>query len=150
MRLLLFLLLLGVFLPSSAPAQTWQRADVYFLEWDTETRASLSAERLRQSAEAKFTLRAEALAGLVASLDLGRLRPVRPGGDGDTRLVVDLFAAGGAAPSTYHADFFHLASADNRLRRAIGPGFRERIRALVRQHARPNHGAAANARSSRR
>ena len=139
MRLPLFLLLLvyGVAWPLSTHAQNWQRADIYFVDWDVETRASLSPEQVRRGMDAKFTLR-EGLAEFVSNLQLKRLRPVKPSSDGDTRLVVDLFPTDGGNPTTYHADRFHLFNADGSLRRSIGGGFRESFRALVRQHAKPN------------
>lgn len=134
--LCLLLLLFGVVLPPSARAQTWQRAEIYFVDWDVLTRASLSPEQVRRSADAKFTIR-EGLAEFVASLEIERLRPVQPSSGGDTRLVVDLFSESGAR-TTYHADRFDLFSADTSLRRSIGGGFRGRIRALARQHSGSN------------
>ena len=141
MRLPLFLLLLlrvcGMVRPPSAHAQSWQRADIYFVDWNASTRASLSPEQVRRGLDAKFTLR-DGLAEFVAIMQLERLRPVKPSSGGDTRLVVDLFPADGGTPTTYHADCFHLFSADNRRRRSIGGGFRESVRALARQHPKPS------------
>ena len=136
MRLPLFLLLLvcGVAWPLSTHAQNWQRADIYFVDWDIETPIALSPYQIhRGSADAKLTLR-DGLVEFIASLQLERLRPVKLSSGGNTRLVVDLFLADGGNPTTYHADCFHLFNADGSLRRSIGGSFRESVRALVRHY----------------
>lgn len=111
---------------SQDPSET---AVVYYMQWETETRSSLSPEALRQIAPVVVTIRDVRLVSEVRRwLDVLALQP----GDfkfEDTRLVVD-FLVGGQKRESYYASYFNLRSEDSKRGRAIDDTFRNHFRVL--------------------
>jgi hypothetical protein len=112
-------------------ADTWRKAEVYYIDWDVLTRASLSVERVRELADYKQTFRIDAPA--VARLfELERLKPSKDIRQEDARVVLDLIDCTGQR-HTYYASLFNLCSANNKLKRGIDEPFRKRIMRLAKQ-----------------
>ncbi len=118
-------------LPASR-ADTWLRADAYFIPWEVETRAALTPERVRQLANFKhtFTDNAPAVAQL---LELTKLKPAKNGQPEDARLVIDLIDDTGQR-HTFYASQFNFYSADSKQKRAIDEPFRQRLTRLAKQY----------------
>jgi hypothetical protein len=122
---------LGLFSSVSAcRADTWQRADIYFIDWDVLTRARLTPERVRELADSKRTFRREA-PEIARSLALDKLKLTKDKQPEDARLVIDLFTATGAR-ITYYASRFSLCTADSTFKRPIDEQFRQRFKRLSR------------------
>jgi hypothetical protein len=111
-------------------ADTWQRADIYLIDWDVLTRASLTPERVRNLADFKHTYQREALE-IVRSLELDKLKPTNEKQPEDACLVVDLFTVTGVRV-TYYASRFNLCTADCSSKRPIDEQFRQRFRSLAK------------------
>ena len=92
-------------------ADTWLRANLYFIEWSTTTRVALTPQRVRELADYKATFQADA-PQLAASLHLEQLKKAKNREREDARLVVDLSTDTGTRV-TYYASMFHLCSEDN-------------------------------------
>jgi hypothetical protein len=125
----LIFMLLGL---CSSDADDWQRADVYFIDWDNTTRIALTPGRVRQLADYKHTFRNDAPA-VARLLQLSRLKPVKNKRPEDARVVIDL-TDDTLRVHTYYASRFNLCSADNRLKHEIDEQFRRRIARLAKQH----------------
>lgn len=110
-------------------ADTWTRADIYFIDWNVQVRVSLTPERVREIADSKRTFLDAS--HLVRVLALDKLKPTNDRRPEDARLVVDLFTDTGARV-TYYASMFDLCTADNALKRSVDEPFRERFRRLVK------------------
>jgi hypothetical protein len=118
----------------------WERATVYYLPWELETRANLSPERARRLASDSRSARpgsyilhvasAHELAQLLRILDLQHLQS-SPRSPEDSRLVIDL-EDGAGNKATYHASYFRLCSANDSNKRAIDANFREFFRVAHR------------------
>ena len=87
-------------------ADTWLRANLYFIEWSTTTHVALAPQRVRELADYKATFRAGA-PQFAASLDLEQLKKAKDREREDARLVVDLFTDIGTRV-TYYASMLHL------------------------------------------
>jgi len=109
-------------------ADTWQRADIYFIDWDVLTRVGLTPERVRELADSKRTFRRDA-PDIARSLALDKLRPTEDKHSEDARLVIDLFTDTGARV-TYYASRFNLCTADSASKRPIDEKFRQRFKHL--------------------
>jgi hypothetical protein len=120
-------------------ADTWLRANLYFIEWSTTTRVALTPQRVRELADYKATFQADA-PQLAASLHLEQLKKAKDREREDARLVVDLFTDTDTRV-TYYASVFHLCSEDNVYKRAIGPGFRKQFADLARHQQRDDAAA---------
>lgn len=111
-------------------ADTWQRADIYFIDWDVLTRASLTPERVRELADSKRTFRRDA-PEIARALALDRLRPTKDKRREDARLVIDLFTDTGDR-ITYYASRFNLCAADSASKRPIDEKFRQHFKRLAK------------------
>jgi hypothetical protein len=93
MMMKLLLTFAAVFLldTSVCRSETWERADIYFVDWDVLTRTRLTPENVRELADFKRTYQREALE-IARALDLGKLSFSQDKRPEDARLVIDLFA----------------------------------------------------------
>jgi hypothetical protein len=109
-------------------AQSFVRAELYFIDWSVLTRASLSPEQVRRHPYISMRIeQQDRVSGLLKWLDIDALSPsTADDGPGDARLVVDLFDREGHRV-TFYADRFSLMSEDGSRRRAIDRSFRESI-----------------------
>jgi len=126
-----FLFILTITLLSSLSVgrgDTWQRVDIYFIDWAVSTRIALTPQRVRELADSKRTFRNDA-PEIARSLSLDKLRPTKDKQPEDARLVIDLFSDTGAR-ITYYASQFHLCSADSASKRPIDELFRQRFKRL--------------------
>ena len=119
-----------------ARAEEWQRAELYFIDWDVLTRASLTPERVRALADHKRTFSRD-LAGIVNALAISKLRPAKRPEPEDARLVVDLYTDTGARV-TYYASRFDLCTADSKWKHPIDVQFRRYFSRLMKSRQRPN------------
>jgi hypothetical protein len=108
----------------------WQRADIYFIDWDVLTRASLTPQRVRELADSKRTFRRDA-PDIARSLALDKLRPTKDKHPEDARLVIDLFTDTGTR-ITYYASRFNLCAADSASKRPIDEKFRQQFKRLAK------------------
>ena len=126
--LVLLLALLGV---CASRADDWLRADVYFIEWDVETRVALTPQRVRKIAQFKRTFRNDAPA-VARLLELGKFkRPTKNGDSEDARLVIDL-TDDTFQRHTFYASYFSLCSSDSARKRPIDQRFRQRVSSLAK------------------
>ena len=111
-----------------ATAPSFVRADLFFMSWETRTRARQTPADVRRHPQVAVTTDdPECLDALLAALRLDALVKARRGaGPGDARLVVDLRDEHGALV-TYYADWFELMSEDGLLRRPIDETFRDAV-----------------------
>lgn len=114
---------------SNCQAETWQRAEVYLVNWNTLTRARLTPERVRQVATSKRTFHHDA-SKIVVLLALNQLQPAADHRPEDARLVVDLFTEAGERVTCY-ASRFDLCTADSTSKHAIDEQFRQRFEHLL-------------------
>jgi hypothetical protein len=110
---------------STSRADTWQRAEVYFIDWSVLTRVALSPERVRELADYKHTVRNDAPA-VARLLELTKLKPSKDNRPEDARLVIDLLDDT-MQGHTYYASRFNLCSANNKRKRAMDEQFRQRL-----------------------
>ena len=111
-------------------ADTWQRADIYFIDWAVSTRIALTPQRVRELVDSKRTFRNDA-SEIAHSLALDKLKPTKDKQPEDARLVIDLFTDTGAC-ITYYASRFNLCSVDSASKRPIDEQFRQRFKRLLR------------------
>lgn len=133
--LVLLLLWLGL---GASQADTWQRAEVYYLEWDVATRGSLTPEQVRKFAAMagdKVIFRNEAPA-VARLLETGKLLRAKNQQPEDARVVIDLIDDT-MHRHTYYASRFNLCSADSKYKRPIDESFRKMITRLAKQHQLP-------------
>ena len=111
-------------------ADTWQRADVYFTDWDVLTRERWTINKARELAQHKKTFTTDA--SLIADmLSLQKLKPSKGKHPEDARLVVDLYTDTNHKV-TYYASRFRISSADDGMKHDLGGSFREEIRNLFK------------------
>lgn len=117
---------------ASGRADDWQRAEVYFIDWNVTTRVALTPARVRELAQTRylFVNRAPDVAHMLA---LEKLKPVKDRSQEDARFVVDL-VDDTMQRHTYYASTFHLCSADNRCKRPIDASFRLLLERLAKRH----------------
>ncbi len=120
-----------IFTVHSSSADTWLRADVYFIDWDVVTRCSLTPKRIREICDYKKTFRNNA-SEIVDLLKLEMLQPAKERHPEDARLVVDLITDTGARV-TYYASGFSLCTEDNSRKRPIDNAFRRRFEKMMKK-----------------
>jgi len=113
-------------------ASWFVQADVFFMSWDTETRAAQRPGDVRAHPDVTVrTVDPTCLTDLMTALGLEALaKSRRDQGQGDARLVVDLRDDQGKLV-TYYADRFELMSEDTLLRRPIDQKFRDQVGGLL-------------------
>jgi len=131
---------------TASQGEEWQRAELYFIDWDVLTRASLTPERVRELADCKRTFTHDA-SEVARTLALDKLRPVKNKEREDARLVVDLFTDTGHR-LTYYASRFNLCTADSARKHSVGGQFRRYFSRLMKSRQRPNQSMKLTAGSS--
>jgi hypothetical protein len=120
--------------PVLCRGNTWQRVDIYYVNWDVETRMLLAPENVRQQG-AKFHFSSQRkIDGFVKLLEIKKLRPAGEPGfpfPQNARLVVDLIRDDGT-PITYYAGRDVLCNRDCSLQRPINEAFRRQFRDLAK------------------
>ena len=113
-----------------AHADTWLRAEIYFVDWDVSTRTQLSPQRVRELADYKRTLRRDApsIARLLVPETLKRTRDKQ---SEDARLVVDLYTDN-FVRITYYASRFNLCNETSTAKRPVDEQFRQRFKRLAK------------------
>jgi hypothetical protein len=120
-----------------AQAEEWQRAELYFIDWDVLTRVSLTPERVREIADSRRTFSRD-LSPIVGALAINQLRPAKRPDREDARLVVDLYTDTGARV-TYYASRFAFCTADSKWKHPIDVQFRRYFSRLMKSRQRSNH-----------
>ena len=128
-RLTLFLIVVAT---SVVCADTWQRANLYFVEWETTVRAALTPQRVRELADYRAVFHRDVVT-FANSLRLDALRPNKNKRPRDARLVIDLFTDTGARV-TYYSDGADLLTEDNAYSRPVGEAFRKRMTDVAHHH----------------
>jgi hypothetical protein len=117
-------------------AEEWQRAELYFIDWDVLTRVGLTPERVRELADYRRTISRD-LSNIVSTLAINKLRPAKHPEREDARLVVDLYTDTGARV-TYYASRFDFCTADSKWKHPIDVQFRRYFSRLMKSRQRPN------------
>ena len=118
-------------------AEEWQRAELYFIDWDVLTRAALTPERVRELADSRLTFSRD-LSPIVDALAIKQLRAAKRPDREDARLVVDLYTDTGARV-TYYASRFAFCTADSKWKHPIDAQFRRYFSRLMKSRQRSNH-----------
>lgn len=125
-----FILLFAV---SCTFADTWSKAELYYMDWNVLARCQLSSEWLRKQADLKLNISDQAqLSKLITLLDLEKLRKQATMETEDVRFVVDLYTDTGAR-ITYYASQFSLCNADSTYKRSISKKFKESVSQLMKR-----------------
>jgi len=114
----------------SAFADTWQRADIYFTDWDVLTRERWTIAKARERAQHKITI-TENASRIADMLSLQKMKPVMGKSPEDARLVVDLYTDTNHKV-TYYASRFSLSTANDAMKRDLDRSFRQKIRNLFK------------------
>jgi len=118
-------------LPIRSNAETWDKADLYLMNWSTDTRATVTIDQLRKWADYRRHVTARGAFDIAVMLKLDALKKSADTRAQDARFVVD-FSTEKGAKITYYASYFNLCSADNKRRRSIDENFRKHIDALMK------------------
>jgi hypothetical protein len=129
MKLLLTFAAVFLLGTSVCRSETWERADIYFVDWDVLTRTRLTPENVRELADFKRTYQREALE-IARAVDLGKLSFSQDKRPEDARLVIDLFAKDDVRV-TYYASKFNLSTFDSTSKYPIDEQFRKHFRTLT-------------------
>jgi len=116
-------------------ADTWQRVDLYLIDWSVETRVSLKPDDVRRTSKFRRTFDKD-ISEIVRSLGLDQLVIAKNKDREDARLVIDLFTDNGVR-TTYYASSFNLCAADNGLKHPIDKSFRGRFEGLAKGLKQP-------------
>jgi len=108
------------------------RAEIYYYDWDIETRSALSPEYVRERYRIKTIIAgSDELACFLMMLDLGKLKSVSKVYKEDIRLVIDLIKKSGRRTS-FFASRFNLMSEDFKAKLSIDESFRDRFESFGR------------------
>jgi hypothetical protein len=129
MKLIITVATVFLICSSVCRAETWERADIYFVDWDLLTRTQLTPENVRDLAGDKRTYQREA-PEIARALDLGKLNFSQGKRPEDARLVIDLFSKAGVRV-TYYASKFNLLTSDSTSKHPIDEKFRKYFRTLA-------------------
>jgi hypothetical protein len=131
MMMKLFFIVAAVFLfgTSLSRSETWERADINFVDWDLLIRTRITPENVRDLAGFRCTVQREA-PGIARALDLDNLHFSQDKRPEDARLVIDLYSKAGLQV-TYYASRFNLSTSDSTSKRPIDEQFRQHFRTLV-------------------
>jgi len=111
--------------------EAYERADVYYIDWDITTAAGLGPDTLRRAAQSKYVVRdGKALAKLLRTLQL-QYEPMRAdrthaNPPGDYRLVIDLVGRDGET-TRFAANRFDVIRLADGASRPIDDAFRKRF-----------------------
>jgi hypothetical protein len=113
---------------ASMAREDWQRATIYYYDWDVEVRSDLTVENVRQHFYTKIDIAHADEAGKFANVIEAKNFQPGPSPRGiDVRLVIDLYSSGGKR-TTYFASYFRLYSEDRMSSVEIDNSFRSRFR----------------------
>ena len=112
-------------------ADTWQRAEIYLIDWEMTTRVALTPQRVRELAKSRRAFREEA-SEIARLLALDKLKVQDEPRPEDARLVVDLYTDTGAKV-TYYASRLNLCTADNASKHSLDAEFRKRFSELAKK-----------------
>lgn len=118
-------------------AEEWQRAELYFIDWDMLTRVALTPERVREIATHRRSFSSRELSPVVEALMIRQLRPAAHPEREDARLVVDLYTDTDER-ITYYASRFAFCTADSKWKHPIDARFRRYFAHLAESRERPN------------
>lgn len=62
-------------LVTTGRADTWQKAEIYFIDWDTTTRTALSPEQVRAQAKSKDTIGSDKAPKMAEFLKIHQQEP---------------------------------------------------------------------------
>jgi hypothetical protein len=120
--------------PGICQGKTWRQADIYYVNWDIETRTLLSPENVRkQGLKFHFSSQKE-VNRFIKLLEIQKLKSEGEPGfpfPENARLVIDLIGDDGKQ-TTYYASRNNLCNHDCSLKHPINEVFRARFRNLAK------------------
>jgi hypothetical protein len=122
--------------PGLSRSIVWQQVDIYYVNWDIETRNLLEPAIVRKQGAKFHSSNQPEVNDFVKLLAVKKLQPEGEPGfpfPENARLVVDLIDAKGAK-TTYYASRYKLCNWDCSLKRPINETFRSRFKNLAKKH----------------